>query len=370
MTSNCNRRRTYSTSSSVFPGGGSCVYITEDETSSEYGLPITIHKLVNGKITATNEISKSQWYVQSKIRLSSIKYTDGSKELILLSNPSFSIDPDTLEVIDNGNVGPCSALDSHESLQYGISYAREYGEDISNGYINNSTGGSNWVSAGIRYRNCMYNDRYSICNYMYYIDMMNRDNMTGRMKSFNVDSSKFSIDIIKSFSLCSDFILVSMIDRTSNNNHKVGISTPNISSDAVYNVNVIESISNRDILGNGSSYNAMYVNDDKYIYFINRSIPYFDYRYDRIIVKLKRSDLSIAGYINLEGYVNPGNTLTSAALDGNILYVTINNSGMNYYSSDRVIVADVNNLSVINKIDFDKSMGNIHIPIWNLNLPE
>lgn len=331
-------------------------------------MPITIHKLVNGKITATNEISKSQWYVQGKIRLSSIKYTDGSKELILLSDPAFSVDPDTLEVIDNDKIKSCSALDSHESLQYGISYAREYGGDIRDGHIT-SGGLSGSVSSGTEYRNCMYNDRYSICNYMYYIDMIGINKT--RMKSFNVNSSNFSINIIKSFSLYSDFILVSMMDRTGNDNHKVGISTPNISSDTVYNVNVIESISNRDILGNGSSYNAMYVNDDKYIYFINRRVPYSaGYMYDNIIVKLKRSDLSIAGYISLYGYVNSSSTLTSAALDGNILYVTINKSGLNYYSSDRVIVANVNSLSVTNSIDFDKLMGNIHIPIWNLNLPE
>lgn len=333
-------------------------------------MPITIHKLVNGEITATNEVSKSQWYEPNgKIRLSSIKYTDGSKELILLSDPSIHVDPDTLEVIDNDKTRSCSALDSHESLQYGISYAREIGINTNDGYINSNGEGDTWISGGTRDRKCMYKDRYSIYNYMYYIDMADGISNRLRMKEFNVDRSKFNADVIKSFSLYSDFILVSMIDTTGNGNNKVGISTPNISSDTVHNVNVIESISNKDILGNSHSYTAIYVNDDKYIYFINRSIPYFDYKYDRIIVKLKRSDLSIAGYVNLEGYVNPGYILTSAALDGNILYVTISKPGMNY-SSARVIVVDANNLSVTNSIDFDKSMGNIHIPIWNLNLPE
>lgn len=215
----------------------------------------------------------------------------------------------------------------------------------------------------------MYKDRYSIYDYMYFIDMTRGISDRFRMKDFNVDGSKFNVGMIKSFSLYSDFFLVSMIDTTGNGNNKVGMSTPNITLDTVHNVNVIESISNKDILGNRHSYNAMYVNDDKYIYFINKSIPYYDYKYDRIIVKLKRSDLSIAGYINLEGYVNPGDILTSTALDGNILYVTISKSGTDY-STNRVIVVDVDSLSVTNSIDFDKPMGNIHIPIWNLNLPQ
>lgn len=333
-------------------------------------MPITIHKLVNGEITATNEISKSQWYTsQGEIRLSSIKYTDGSKELILLSDPAFSVDPDTLEVIDNDKIKSCRALDSHESLQYGISYARTVGVNTDDGYINSNGEGDSWISGGTRYRTCMYKDRYSIYDYMYFIDMTKGISNRFRMKDFNVDRSKFNVGMIKSFSLYSDFFLISMIDTTGDGNNKVGMSTPNVILDTVHNVNVIESISNKDILGNGHSYNAMYVNDDKYIYFINKSIPYYDYKYDRIIVKIKRSDLSIAGYINLEGYVNPGDILTSTALDGNILYVTISKSGMNY-STNRVIVVDVDSLSVTNSIDFDKPMGNIHIPIWNLNLPQ
>lgn len=244
-------------------------------------------------------------------------------------------------------------------------------ENIDDGYINSNGEGDTWISGGTRYRECMYKDRYSIYNYMYYIDMADGEVSNRlRMKNFNVDRSKFNTGLIKSFSLYSDFLLISMIDTTGNGNNKVGISTPNISSDTVHNVKVIESISNKEILGNSHSYTAIYVNDDKYIYFIIRGISYYGNRYDKIIVKLKRSDLSIAGYINLEGYVDSGYSLTSAALDGNMLYVTINTNRGVDYSTNRLIVADVNNLSVINKIDFDKSMGNIHIPIWNLNLPE